>query len=112
MSYFAENYTRLLYPVGSTGFRHAQLAAVQSVAAHFFANKAPAIVVMPKQVLLTATPFRRDSKEIKGKIVFTYDVRRAYEDKIFGDLTFRPAQPTDGESIDQAIAREALRQSP
>lgn len=239
VSYFEDNYPHLLYPVGEEGFRSAQLAAVQSVAAHFFSSSTPAIVVMPtgsgktvvatalafvlrakrvlvitpsrllreqiadkftslvdldniralelltprpkvmnlrsrirtsadwdalceydvvvatvfgisglkteipdippdlfdlvivdeghhapaatwaralshlssaRQVLLTATPFRRDSKEIKGKIVFTYDVRRAYNDKIFGDLTFRPANPGKGESIDQTIAREAEAQ--
>ena len=27
------------------------------------------------QVLFTATPFRRDEKEIKGKFVFSYDLR-------------------------------------
>jgi superfamily II DNA or RNA helicase len=30
-----------------------------------------------KQVLCTATPFRRDEKEIKGKLVFTYDLRQS-----------------------------------
>jgi superfamily II DNA or RNA helicase len=59
-----------------------------------------------KQALFTATPFRRDEKEIKGKFVFTYDLRRAYEDRVFGDITFEPVRrPPGGASIDVAIAR-------
>ena len=59
-----------------------------------------------KQALFTATPFRRDEKEIKGKFVFTYDLRRAYEDRVFGDITFQPVRrPPGGASIDIAIAQ-------
>lgn len=58
-----------------------------------------------KQVLFTATPFRRDDKEIKGKLVFHYDLRRAYEDRVFGDITFQPVQAPPDVPIDVAIAR-------
>lgn len=58
-----------------------------------------------RQVLLTATPFRRDEKEIRGRMVFTYDVRRAYEDGVFGKLNFQAVQPNAGQSSDQAIAK-------
>jgi len=58
-----------------------------------------------KQVLFTATPFRRDEKEIKGKFVFTYDVKRAYQDRVFGDITFEPVERGGAVSIDIAIAR-------
>src|SRR6266481_2997716 len=58
-----------------------------------------------KQVLFTATPFRRDEKEIKGKFVFTYDLRRAYEDRVFGDITYQPVRrPPGTPSADVAIA--------
>ena len=57
-----------------------------------------------KQVLFTATPFRRDEKEIKGKFVFTYDLRRAFEDRVFGDITFEPVERGAAPSIDIAIA--------
>lgn len=63
-----------------------------------------------RQVLLTATPFRRDSKDIPGRIAFVYDVRRALEDRVFGDLAFVEARPGPGESSDEAIARAAERQ--
>jgi superfamily II DNA or RNA helicase len=56
------------------------------------------------QVLFTATPFRRDEKEIKGKFVFTYDLRRAYQDRVFGDITFEPVERRGAASIDIAIA--------
>lgn len=57
-----------------------------------------------KQVLFTATPFRRDEKEIKGKLVFTYDLRRAFQDRVFGDITFEPVLRGAAASIDVAIA--------
>jgi superfamily II DNA or RNA helicase len=57
-----------------------------------------------KQVLFTATPFRRDEKEIKGKFVFTYDLRHAYQDHVFGDITFQPVERRAAASIDIAIA--------
>ncbi|MGC1605357.1 MAG: DEAD/DEAH box helicase family protein [Candidatus Acidiferrum sp.] len=60
---------------------------------------------LAKQVLCTATPFRRDEKEIKGKLVFTYDLRKAYTDRVFGDITFEPVVRGDAPSIDIAIAR-------
>jgi superfamily II DNA or RNA helicase len=60
-----------------------------------------------KQVLFTATPFRRDDKEIKGKFVFSYDLRRAYDDKVFGDIAFEPVTPRPGIGIDIAIAQAA-----
>ena len=58
-----------------------------------------------RQALFTATPFRRDEKEIKGKFVFTYDLRRAYEDRVFGDITYKPVRrPPGTPSADVAIA--------
>jgi superfamily II DNA or RNA helicase len=58
-----------------------------------------------KQVLCTATPFRRDEKEIKGKFVFTYDLRRANQDRVFGVITFQPVERGAALSVDAAIAR-------
>lgn len=60
-----------------------------------------------KQVLFTATPFRRDEKEIKGKFVFTYDLRSAYNDNVFGDIAFEPVTAEPNVSIDVSIARAA-----
>src|SRR5260370_12788738 len=59
-----------------------------------------------KQVLCTATPFPLDAKEIKGKFLFTYDLRRAYQDHVFGDITFQPVERGTAPSVDIAIARD------
>lgn len=60
-----------------------------------------------KRLLFTATPFRRDRRELKGRVVYTYPLRLAYEDGIFGKLRFIPVAPLDGASHDAAIARKA-----
>lgn len=60
-----------------------------------------------KRLLFTATPFRRDKKELKGTLLFSYPLRLAHEDKIFGNLRFVPVNPPEGLDHDQAIARQA-----
>jgi len=60
-----------------------------------------------KRLLFTATPFRRDKKELKGTIIYNYPLRHAHEDKIFGDLSFVPVTPVPGEGHDVAIAKAA-----
>ena len=67
----------------------------------------PCVFSGAKQVLFTATPFRRDEKEIKGRFVFSYDLRRAYEDRVFGEITFEPVEPQPGVAVDVAIAQAA-----
>lgn len=57
-----------------------------------------------KKIFFTATPFRRDKREIKGKIVFSYPLSKAYEDKIFGDIGYYPVLPNN-EHPDLAIAK-------
>lgn len=47
-----------------------------------------------KRVLVTATPFRRDSREIRGRIVSTYSARQAFDDGIFGQITYVPVDPS------------------
>jgi superfamily II DNA or RNA helicase len=59
-----------------------------------------------KKILFTATPFRRDKKEIKGKIVYNYPIARAYEDKIFGEVEFVAVTPDAGTSSDITIAKK------
>lgn len=62
-----------------------------------------------KRVLFTATPFRRDAKEIKGKFAYLYPVLDAYEDGIFGDVAYIPVLPEVGQDADVAIARASER---
>lgn len=58
-------------------------------------------------VLFTATPFRRDRREIDGRFVYTYELRDAFSDGVFGRLEYRPVDPVQGENPDVAIARMA-----
>ena len=62
-----------------------------------------------KRVLFTATPYRRDGRELKAKLAYVYHVRAAFEDKIFGKVRFSPVQPAAGVSEDVLVAREAER---
>lgn len=59
-----------------------------------------------KKIYFTATPFRRDKKEIEGKLAFIYPLSKAYEDRIFGDIGYYPVI-TDNPNTDLAIALEA-----
>jgi len=60
-------------------------------------------------VLFTATPFRRDGKEIKGKYLYTYPIQKAYEDGIYGDMLYMPVDPAPGIAADRALACETER---
>ena len=63
------------------------------------------------KVLFTATPFRRDDREIKGRFVYSYDLKRAYDDGVFGHIDYIPAEPEAGdtgrEAEDRAVALAA-----
>ena len=39
-----------------------------------------------KQILLTATPFRRDKKDIEARLIYNYPLRQAYENKLFSEI--------------------------
>lgn len=63
-----------------------------------------------RRVHFTATPFRNDEREIEGKLIFTYDIRRAHQDGVFGKITFAPVSVASGQSHDMAIAMAAETQ--
>ena len=58
-----------------------------------------------KRALFTATPFRRDKKQIKGSIVVNYSLRDARKDEVFGDIEYHPVSTVPGEDSDLAIAK-------
>ncbi len=60
-----------------------------------------------RKLLVTATPFRRDRKEIKGTFIFDYPVRQAYEDRVFGHIEFRPVENRTPLQNDVNIAKTA-----
>lgn len=59
-----------------------------------------------KKILFTATPFRRDKKEIKGKFIYNYSISDAYKDGIFGKIEYILVVDIEG-SEDIAIAKKA-----
>jgi superfamily II DNA or RNA helicase len=61
-----------------------------------------------RQVHFTATPFRRDKRDLAGKLIFTYPLSQAYEDGVFGKIKFVPVTPA-GLDPDVAIAKGAER---
>ncbi|MCC6836673.1 MAG: DEAD/DEAH box helicase family protein [Cytophagales bacterium] len=58
-----------------------------------------------KKILFTATPFRRDRREVPGKLIYNYPLSRAKEDRVFGQVGYIAVNPATGESQDLAIAR-------
>jgi len=56
------------------------------------------------KALFTATPFRRDRREIKGQLVFNYPLGEARKDHVFGDISFVPVLPSRDQDPDVAIA--------
>jgi superfamily II DNA or RNA helicase len=60
-----------------------------------------------ERVLFTATPYRRDGREIRGRMIYTYPLKAAYEDKIFGQIKFVPVDVGSKENSDVAIAKAA-----
>jgi len=64
------------------------------------------VCVGAKKVLFTATPFRRDRKEIFGKLVYVYTMQSAYRDGVYGKIRYVQV-PTSAEGDDVALALEA-----
>jgi superfamily II DNA or RNA helicase len=62
-----------------------------------------------RRALLTATPFRRDGKNLQARIVFEYPLARARGDGVFGQLVFEPVEPAT-ENVDVALAKATERQ--
>jgi len=56
-------------------------------------------------ILFTATPFRRDRREIRGRMVFTYGLQEARDDGVFGRIRYRPVEAVgDLQTRDIAVA--------
>lgn len=62
-----------------------------------------------KQLLLTATPFRRDKKDIKARLIYSFPLKQAYQEGLFSQIKYvpvpRPTAMTD-EEINLAIAKK------
>lgn len=55
-----------------------------------------------KQILFTATPFRRDKKEVPGKLIYNYPLSKAKDDNVFGEVEYYSINAND--EIDKNIA--------
>lgn len=55
-----------------------------------------------KHLLLTATPFRRDNKDIVGEVIYNYPLSKAYEDGIFGAITYIPVETSSNNDLELA----------
>lgn len=60
-----------------------------------------------KKLLFTATPFRLDKKEIKGNLIYSYPLSKAYEDKIFGEVEYISVSEEVGIENDILLAQKA-----
>lgn len=62
-----------------------------------------------KRILFTATPFRRDQRELNGRLIYSYPVSLAYEDGIFGKIEYYPVEEIGDENDDLRIAVQAAQ---
>ena len=60
-----------------------------------------------QRFLFTATPFRRDRKEIRAEIIYSYPLSLAYRDGVFGEIQYIPIDIAPNKDV--LIAKEAER---
>jgi len=60
-------------------------------------------------LLMTATPFREDGKQIGGKFIYTFPLHKAQEQGYFRPIKFSEVFEPDENNADRAIANEAVR---
>lgn len=64
-----------------------------------------------RHVLLSATPFRRDRRQLPGRLIFYYSLRRAVDESAFGKVTYCPVAVDEDalpEARDSALVRKAV----
>lgn len=63
-----------------------------------------------RKILFTATPFRRDKKEIKGSIVYSYPLSKAFQDGSYGKIRYEPVNTVNATDVHIALkAQDVLR---
>lgn len=63
-----------------------------------------------KIVQFTATPFREDDKEVEGRIVFKYPLRKAQEEGYFRQISYKPISVFQPALVDEKISEAAVAQ--
>jgi superfamily II DNA or RNA helicase len=63
-----------------------------------------------KIFLFTATPFRNDGKNLQGKIIFNFSLRKAQEQKYYKEINYLPIREYNKKLADEKIAEKAVEQ--
>lgn len=63
-----------------------------------------------KVFLFTATPFRNDGKNLKGKVIFNFSLRKAQEQKYYKKINYFPIREYNKKLADKKIAEKAVQQ--
>lgn len=63
-----------------------------------------------KVILFTATPFRNDGKNLQGKLIFNFSLRRAQEQRYYKTINYLPIREYNRELADEKIAEKAVQQ--
>lgn len=64
------------------------------------------------KVLLTATPYRRDGRELKAELIYAYPLRQAIQDGIYKPITYMRVDAEPGEEAERLCAAAALLKNP
>ena len=63
-----------------------------------------------KVFLFTATPFRNDGKNLQGKVIFNFSLRKAQEQKYYKEIKLLPIREYNKKIADKKIADKAVEQ--
>jgi superfamily II DNA or RNA helicase len=63
-----------------------------------------------KVFLFTATPYRNDGKNLQGKIIFNFSLRKAQEQKYYKQINYLPIREYNRKLADEKIAERAVQQ--
>lgn len=104
-----------------SGSSHEARARVVELCSHLFLDEAHHVAAPTwkaikaefasrRIVQFTATPYRRDSKRVDGRIIYSYPLRKAQAEGYFSPIQYRPVFEFDLASADRKIAETAIAQ--
>lgn len=104
-----------------TGFSIQQKALLNNTFSHFFVDEAHHSEAntwkeliekfnAEKVILFTATPFRNDGKNLQGKVIFNFSLRKAQEQKYYKTINYLPIREYNKKLADEKIAEKAVQQ--
>ena len=63
-----------------------------------------------KVFLFTATPYRNDGKNLQGKLLFNFSLKKAQEQRYYKQINYLPIREYNKKLADQKIAEKAIEQ--